>query len=72
MKITAVIDRFEGPKAILLFPDDLQVSWPKGMLPQEACEGDYLTMEIAVDREATKDAQTSAAELLKLILEQNK
>lgn len=42
------------------------------MLPPEAAEGDHLTIDITVDREATKDAQASAAELFKLIVEQNK
>ena len=63
----AVIDRFEDDQAVLLAGEneDIKVIFPKAFLPAEAEEGDYLAMDISVDREATEAALAEAKELLK-------
>lgn len=72
MQIQAVIDRFEGNKAVLLVGDDeAQVVWPKHILPVEVNEGDILQIDVQIDGEATAAAKTAAESLLKEILEKN-
>ncbi|MBP2625773.1 MAG: hypothetical protein H6Q68_484 [Firmicutes bacterium] len=72
MRIQAVIDRFEGNKAVLLVGDDEeQVVWPRHILPIGAKEGDILCIDLQVDSEATAIAKTEAESLLKQILEKN-
>ncbi|MBC8014328.1 MAG: DUF3006 domain-containing protein [Sporomusaceae bacterium] len=72
MQIQAVIDRFEGNKAVMLVGDDeTQVVWPKHILPVEVNEGDILQINVQIDREATSAAKSLAEELLKEILEKN-
>lgn len=64
--ISAVIDRFEGKKAVLLLGDDeKQVIFPKSELPVDAEEGDYLKIAITFDKERTKAAQKEAEALLR-------
>lgn len=71
MKIKAVLDRFEGSKAVLLAgEEETSVNWPKGLLP-EAKAGDILAIEISVDLEATKEAQAEVDALFTQIMEQN-
>lgn len=73
MVIKAVIDRFEGNKAILLFDDtEDQVVWPKDKLPETVAEGDILTVQLEIDAEATAIARKEAAALLQRVLRQNK
>jgi len=73
MLIKAVIDRFEGDKAVLLFEDseEKQVLWPKDKLPKPVSEGDILAIEVKVDDEATRIARKEATKLLQRVLEQN-
>lgn len=63
----AVIDRFEEDKAVLLVgeDEDIEVVFPKAYMPEKAEEGDYLSVSIAVDREATEAARAEAEALLK-------
>ena len=62
----AVIDRFEGKKAVLLFGEaETVVNFPKAELPEDVEEGDYLNIDITIDKEATEAARNEAAELLK-------
>lgn len=69
MQIQAVIDRFEGDKAVLLVGDkEVQVVWSKEVLPREAKEGDILSITLQVDQEATSAAKAEAESLLKEIL----
>jgi len=73
MEIKAVIDRFEGNKAVLLVGnDEVQVLWPRLILPALAQEGDILRLDLAIDREATAKAKADAESLLQEILENNK
>ena len=63
----AVIDRFEEDKAVLLVgeDEDVKVVFPKEYLPEEADEGDYLSVDISIDMEATEAARAEAEALLK-------
>lgn len=73
MKVRAVLDRFEGARAILLLGDDeTAVSWPKAALPPAAREADVLWFDIGVDTEATRAAKAEAEEMLRELLDRNK
>jgi hypothetical protein len=63
----AIIDRFEEDKAVLLVgeDEDVKVVFPKEYLPKEAEEGDYLSVDISIDMEATEAARAEAEALLK-------
>lgn len=70
MKVKAVIDRFEGNKAVLLVGEqEVGVNWPRGLLPASK-EGDILAIEITVDAAATKQALAEADALLEQIIRQ--
>lgn len=72
MQIKAVIDRFEGKKAVLLVGDEeVQVVWPCHILPGKVNEGDILRIDLQIDSEATVAAKAEAESLLKQILEKN-
>ena len=72
MQIQAVIDRFEGNKAVLLVGDEeVQVVWLRKNLPAEVKEGDILSINLQVDSEATVAAKEEAEDLLKQILAKN-
>ena len=71
MKTQAVIDRFEGSKAVLVTEDDSEVILPQQILPPDARQGDCLQIEITVDEEATNQARQTAENLLQRLLEQN-
>lgn len=72
MKVVAVVDRFEGNKAILLLGDEeIQVVWPRESLPAEVKEADILTIDLQIDTEATYAAKTEAERLLKEIAAKN-
>lgn len=63
--LQAVIDRFEGNKAVLLLGvAEITVVFPKALLPAGVAEGDYLRLDIAVDDEATRQARREAEALL--------
>lgn len=73
MIVKAVIDRFEGNKAVLLLGnEEQQASWPRDMLPPGVKSGDYLTFTVSFDKATTEEAHQEASDLLKKILEQNK
>jgi len=64
--ISAYIDRYEGNLAVLLLGDGMKkVNFPKEFLPVDAGEGDYITIDIALDKEANEQAEAEALELLK-------
>ena len=72
MKLQAVIDRFEGGKAILLLgEDEAQCVWPRTCLPREVSEGDYLEINIIQDIEATNAARQESEDLLRRLLEED-
>jgi len=71
MKIRAVIDRFEGSKAVLLAGEqEVSVNWPNELLPASK-EGDVLAIEITVDVVATKQALAEVNDLFAQITRQN-
>lgn len=64
--ISAVIDRFEEEKVVLLVGEDEQkVVFPKNLLDENLKEGDYLSIDIKYDEVATKKAVAEIKDLLK-------
>jgi len=57
-----VIDRFEGEYALIEINRRI-FHIPKVLLPKEAKEGDVITIQIAVDEEATKKQKQSIDKL---------
>lgn len=66
MRIKAVIDRFEGDKAVLFLGDgETTAVWPRPFLPGEAREGDIVSFDLQRDVEATEQARDATVELLR-------
>ncbi|SEA11789.1 DUF3006 domain-containing protein [Selenomonas ruminantium] len=64
--ISAYIDRYEGELAVLLLGESMKkVNFPREFLPDGVDEGDYITLDIALDEEANKKAEEEALELLR-------
>lgn len=71
--ISAVIDRFEEDKVVLLVGEDEQkVVFPKNLLDENLKEGDYLSIDIKYDEVATKKAVAEIEDLLKSLKIDNK
>ena len=71
--ISAVIDRFEEDKVVLLVGEDEQkVVYPKNLLDENLKEGDYLSIDIKYDEVATKKAVVEIEDLLKSLKNDNK
>ncbi len=71
--ISAVIDRFEEDKVVLLVGEDEQkVVFPKNLLDENWKEGDYLSIDIKYDEVATKKAVAEIEDLLKSLKNDNK
>ncbi len=71
--ISAVIDRFEEDKVVLLVGEDEQkVVFPKNLLDENLKEGDYLSIDIKYDEVATKKAVAEIDDLLKSLKNDNK
>ena len=71
--ISAVIDRFEEDKVVLLVGEDEQkVVFPKNLLDENFKEGDYLSIDIKYDEVATKKAVAEIEDLLKSLKNDNK
>ena len=71
--ISAVIDRFEEDKVVLLVGEDEQkVVFPKNLLDENLKEGDYLSIDIKYDKVATKKAVAEIEDLLKSLKNDNK
>lgn len=69
MRVKAILDRFEGDKAVLLMGDDeVAVNWPRSFLPAEAREGHVIWLTGTVDHEATRQARAEAEDLLRQLL----
>ncbi len=52
----AVIDRFEGEYAVVLFGDDeIKVDIPKTLLPEGAKEGSWLNINFEIDIEGERN-----------------
>lgn len=71
MEMKAVIDRFEGNKAVLLVGEQENlVVWPRECLPASK-EGDILVIQITVDTAATERAKAEIDDLFAEIMRQN-
>ena len=71
--ISAVIDRFEEDKVVLLVGEDEQkVVFPKNLLDENLKEGAYLSIDIKYDEVATKKAVAEIEDLLKSLKNDNK
>lgn len=71
--ISAVIDRFEEDKVVLLVgKDEQKVVFPKNLLDKNLKEGDYLSIDIKYDEVATKKAVAEIEDLLKSLKNDNK
>ena len=54
----AVIDRFEGDYAIVLFgEEEIKLDIPKTLLPEGAREGSWMNMTLELDVEETKSRE---------------
>ncbi len=63
--ISAYIDRYEGKLAVLLLGEEMKkVNFPREFLPDDVGEGDYIKIDIALDKEANEAAEQEALELL--------
>lgn len=70
--LSAVIDRFEEDKAVLLIGDEeIKVNFPRKLLDKKLKEGDYITLDIKYDAKTTKEAQEEVQNLLKSLKEKN-
>lgn len=70
--LSAVIDRFEEDKAVLLVGDEeIKINFPRKLLDKNLKEGDYITLDIKYDAKATKEAQEEVQNLLKSLREKN-
>ncbi|NLM46004.1 MAG: DUF3006 domain-containing protein [Firmicutes bacterium] len=69
----AVIDRFEGEYAVLLFgEDETKVDIPKKLLPPGAREGSWLNVSFELDEEGTKKQEERIKNLLEKLKNKNK
>ena len=70
--LSAVIDRFEEDKAVLLVGDEeIKVNFPRKLLDKNLKEGDYVTLDIKYDAKTTKETQEEVQNLLKSLKEKN-
>ena len=70
--LSAVIDRFEEDKAVLLVGDEeIKINFPRKLLDKKLKEGDYITLDIKYDAKTTKEAQEEVQNLLKSLKEKN-
>lgn len=70
--LSAVIDRFEEDKAVLLIGDEeIKVNFPRKLLDKKLKEGDYITLDIKYDAKTTKEAQEEVQNLLKSLKGKN-
>ncbi|RJX25112.1 MAG: DUF3006 domain-containing protein [Dethiobacter sp.] len=61
----AVIDRFEGDYAVVLFGDEeVKVNIPKKLLPEGAREGSWLSVSFELDLEGTQKQKEKIQGLL--------
>lgn len=63
----AVIDRFEGNKAVILYGEDeeYQMVFPRKYLPENVDEGAVLNIQIEYDEKATAEELQKSIELLR-------
>ncbi|MDO9536146.1 MAG: DUF3006 domain-containing protein [Bacillota bacterium] len=65
IKMKAVIDRYEGDYAVVLFGDEeIKVDIPIALLPEGAKEGSWLKVSLELDPEGTKEQKEKIKDLL--------
>ncbi|MEN6521791.1 MAG: DUF3006 domain-containing protein [Armatimonadota bacterium] len=63
--LRAMVDRIEDKMAVLLVGDeDYRLVLPVSFLPEDAAEGDVLSLSIAVDTAATRDAKQRISDII--------
>jgi hypothetical protein len=70
--ITAVLDRFEGDKAVIRFDDGQTLFFPKTELFNQYKEGDALYFLLAPDVDLTVSREKLAAALINDLLNKDK
>ncbi|MGB4290452.1 MAG: DUF3006 domain-containing protein [Dethiobacteria bacterium] len=69
----AVIDRFEGDFAVVLFGDEeIKLNIPRKLLPKGSCEGSWLKVTFELDPEGEKKQREKIEDLLKKLKDKNK
>ncbi|MCX6806632.1 MAG: DUF3006 domain-containing protein [Candidatus Berkelbacteria bacterium] len=64
----AIVDRFEGEYAVLIFDDGKKIDWPKDKLPKNIKEGSVVWFSLTKDKEGEKKQRELAKEILNEIL----
>ncbi|MGI6615223.1 MAG: DUF3006 domain-containing protein [Dethiobacteria bacterium] len=73
MQVKAVLDRFEGDYAVLLFGDEkIRVDLPRVLLPPEAGEGSWFKVSLELDPEAERKQRDKIEDLLNKLKEKNR
>ena len=69
----AVIDRFEGEYAVVLFGDDeMKVDIPRTLLPANAKEGSWLKVTFETDHDTTRERKERISGFLDKLKNKNK
>ncbi|MDO8507915.1 MAG: DUF3006 domain-containing protein [bacterium] len=68
-KTKATVDRFEGDFAVVI-ADSISIDIPKGILPEDAKEGDVIYIRVTNDEEETKSQGELARSLLNEVLKE--
>lgn len=69
----AVIDRFEGEYAVLLIEqEEVQMDFPKKLLPEDIKEGDILRINIELDPDETSAQEKRVGNILEKLNRKNK
>lgn len=66
--LKAVVDRFEGDYAVLVFDDGQTLNILKKKLPQDVHEGSVIWLSVLNDQKETKKQRELAKEILNEIL----
>ncbi|MFA5048171.1 MAG: DUF3006 domain-containing protein [Patescibacteria group bacterium] len=69
--LSAIIDRFEGDKAVLVLTDGQHLVWPANLLPAGLKEGDGLKVLAETDAELALSQEEKAKHILKQLLKTN-
>lgn len=71
--LSAVIDRFEENKVVLLVGEaEQKVVFPRNLLDNRLKEGDYITLDIQYDKESTEKARKEIQDILNFLNKDNK
>lgn len=69
----AVIDRFEGDFAVMLFGDkEIKVEVPRQLLPENAREGSWINVSFELDDEGTNEQEKKIQGLLEKLKKKGK